>query len=53
MRQSIKQASLMHHYAEESVYDKQNVEPTKPEKPLIDERPKKPKEGQKILNDGK
>lgn len=35
------------------LFEKKPTEPTKPEKPYIDERPHQPKKGQKILNDGK
>lgn len=37
----------------EALFDKKPTEPTKPEKPYIDERPHQPKKGQQILNDGK
>jgi len=33
------------------LFEKTSIEPTKPEKPYIDERPPKPQEGQQILTD--
>jgi len=33
------------------LFEKKPIEPTKPEKPYIDERPPKPREGQQILTD--
>ena len=35
------------------LFEKKPVEPSKPEKPYIDERPHQPKEGQQILTDSK
>lgn len=37
----------------ELYYDKESVEPKRPEKPYIDEKRPQPKEGQKLLNDSK
>lgn len=34
-----------------ALYDKDSVEPEKPSKPEIDERPHQPKKGQQILTD--
>jgi len=35
----------------EILFEKSPIEPPKPEKPYIDERPPRPKEGQQILTD--
>ena len=50
-QKSMKHVEVLNRQRCFALYDKDSVEPKKPSKPEIDERPHQPKKGQQILTD--